>query len=58
MQLSTGSIDGHAAVAMAIQCPEDIVRLAWGYLTGEQQDLANAAAQRAIEFWESKNAKN
>lgn len=43
---------GHAAVAMAIQCPEDIVRQAWGFLTEEQQRLANAAADRAIEYWE------
>ena len=35
---------GHAAVAMAIQCPEDIVREAWGYLTSEQQELANKQA--------------
>jgi len=49
---------GHAAVAMAIQCPEDIVRLAWAKLTKQQQDLANAAAQNAIDYWESKNAKN
>lgn len=48
---------GHAAVAMAIQCPEDIVREAWGYLSQEQQDLANKAAQIAIEYWERKNAK-
>lgn len=48
---------GHAAVAMAIQCPEDIVREAWGHLTKEQQDQANAQAQRAIEHWEDKNAE-
>jgi hypothetical protein len=45
---------GHAAVALAIQCPEDIVREAWGYLTEEQQDLANKKAQEAIEYWEKK----
>jgi hypothetical protein len=43
---------GRAAVAMAIQCPEDIVREAWGCLTEEQQRLANLAAERAIEYWE------
>ena len=43
---------GHAAVALAIQCPEDIVREAWGHLTQEQQDLANDQAQMAIEYWE------
>ena len=47
---------GHAAVAMAIQCPEDIVREAWGHLTQEQQDLANEQARIAIEYWENKNA--
>ena len=47
---------GHAAVAMAMQCPEDIVREAWGHLTEEQQRLANAAAQRAIEHWEMTHA--
>ena len=47
---------GHAAVAFAIQCPEDIVRLAWGYLTEEQQKLANEKAQQAIDYWEMKNA--
>jgi len=49
---------GHAAVAMAIQCPEDIVRQAWGFLSKEQQDLANKQAQKAIEHWESRRAKN
>jgi hypothetical protein len=34
-------------------CPEDIVRSAWGYLTKEQQDLANQQAQNAIELWEA-----
>ena len=48
---------GHAAVAAAIRCPEDIVREAWGHLTKEQQDAANAAAQRAIDHWERKNAE-
>jgi hypothetical protein len=47
---------GHAAVALAIQCPEDIVREAWGHLTQEQQDLANAAADRAIAHWEQTHA--
>lgn len=49
---------GHAAVALAIQCPEDIVREAWGYLTPEQQDLANDQAQKAIEYWERKQCLN
>lgn len=45
---------GHAAVALAIQCPEDIVREAWGYLSQDQQDRANMKAQEAIEYWEGK----
>ena len=47
---------GHAAVAMAIGCPEDIVRQAWGHLSEEQQRLANAEADKAIEDWECRNA--
>lgn len=42
---------GHAACAYAIQCPEDIVREAWGRLTDEQQLLANREAERAIAAW-------
>lgn len=47
---------GHAAVAMAIKCPEDIVREAWAYLTEEQQSLANKKAEEAIAYWKTKNA--
>lgn len=47
---------GHAAVALAIGCPEDIVRAAWSHLTPEQQELANNKASEAIEYWRSKNA--
>ena len=47
---------GHAAVAYAIQCPEDIVREAWGYLTPQQQELANKKASAAIDYWRAKNA--
>lgn len=47
---------GHAAVAMAIGCPEDIVRAAWANLTQEQQDAANKKASEAIEYWREKNA--
>ena len=43
---------GHAACAYAKQCPEDIVRKAWGYLTEEQQNLANGVANDAIRYWE------
>jgi len=48
---------GHAAVAMAIGCPEDIVREAWGYLSEDQQEKANKKAAEAIEYWRSKNAE-
>ena len=47
---------GHAAVALAIKCPEDIVREAWGYLSEDQQNKANAKAQEAIDYWRAKNA--
>jgi len=43
---------GHAATALAIGCPELITRMAWGRLTQEQQDAANAKAQQAINLWE------
>lgn len=43
---------GHAAACMAIQCPEDITRKAWGYLSDRQQDEANHKADLAIEAWE------
>lgn len=46
---------GHAAVAMAIQCPEDIVRAAWGFLSQEQRELANEQARLAIEEWERRH---
>lgn len=42
---------GHAACAMAIGCPEDITRKAWGYLSDEQRFLANKEADRAIRQW-------
>lgn len=47
---------GHAAVAMAIGCPEDIVREAWGDLTDEQRERANNKASEAITHWKGKHA--
>jgi hypothetical protein len=47
---------GHAAVALALRCPEDIVRQAWALLTPEQQDRANQKATEAISYWRSKHA--
>jgi len=45
---------GHAACALALGCPEDIVRQAWGFLSDEQQVKANAKADEAIAHWEEK----
>lgn len=42
---------GHCACSLAINCPEDITREAWNYLTKEQQDLANREADKAIRLW-------
>lgn len=47
---------GHAAVALAIGCPEDIVRQAWAYLTEEQQVAANKQAEKAIAQWRDQHA--
>jgi hypothetical protein len=49
---------GHAACAMAINVPEDIVRKAWGYLSDEQRFLANREAERAIRHWEHAYAES
>jgi hypothetical protein len=46
---------GHAACCMAINCPEDITREAWGYLTKTQQNQANKQAETAILLWEKAN---
>ena len=43
---------GHAASALAMNCPEHVTRKAWGYLTDEQKFLANKQAERAIRTWE------
>lgn len=48
---------GHAACAYNHGAPEDITRLAWRELTEEQQDLANAAADRAILNWKENYLK-
>lgn len=49
---------GHAATALALRCPEDITRQAWGRLTDEQRVLANAEADRAIDWWEKHYTKH
>ncbi|HSW65472.1 MAG TPA: hypothetical protein VLH56_19505 [Dissulfurispiraceae bacterium] len=48
---------GHAACALALHCPEDVTREAWGYLTQQQQDLANDQADRAIAYWEAQRGQ-
>lgn len=42
---------GHAAVQMAIGCPEYITRMAWGHLTDQQRDEANQQATDNINLW-------
>jgi len=49
---------GHAACAMAIGCPENITRQAWGMLDGNQQMLANREADRRIVIWEQCQREN
>jgi len=44
---------GHAAVALALNIPEDITRQAWKGLSYEQQYLANKEAVGAISSWEN-----
>ena len=46
---------GRAACCLAIACPEDITREAWGHLTQQQQDDANKKADEAIYAWERKH---
>jgi len=46
---------GQAAAALAIQCPENIVREAWGHLTEQQRVDANTQAEKAIAMWETMN---
>lgn len=47
---------GHAACALYMNCPEDITRKAWGYLTDEQRKMANRRAAIAIRTWEENYA--
>ncbi|MDD5358282.1 MAG: hypothetical protein PHX80_03995 [Candidatus Nanoarchaeia archaeon] len=49
---------GHAACCMALKCPEYITREAWGFLTDQQREDANAMADKAIELWERGIYKN
>lgn len=49
---------GHAGCAINHDAPEDLTRLAWRTLNEQQQADANAAADRAIAYWEWKYARN
>lgn len=49
---------GHAACALGMQCPEDIVREAWWHLTDEQRHLANGQADLYIKEWEEAQWEN
>jgi hypothetical protein len=42
---------GHAGCCVEVESPEDLTRAAWNTLGQSEQDAANAAADRAIEFW-------
>jgi len=43
---------------LAIQCPEYIVRQAWGMLSQEQQEKANQKADQAISAWRKQGGFN
>lgn len=49
---------GHAAVCLAINVPEHIVRQAWWHLSDEQRIAANHVADLAIAEWELLNNFN
>lgn len=42
---------GHCAVALKLNIPEYITRMAWARLSKEQQERANVKAQHAIDTW-------
>jgi hypothetical protein len=42
---------GHCAVCLQLGIPEYITRMAWKYLSKDQQDKANERAQFAIDTW-------
>jgi hypothetical protein len=49
---------GQAAVAYALQIPENITRTAWSKLNEKRQLLANGESERAILRWEVNYRKN
>lgn len=42
---------GHAACCLETGAPEYLTREAWGHLTQDQMDRANARADQAIRCW-------
>jgi ATP/maltotriose-dependent transcriptional regulator MalT len=48
---------GHAAAYLAHELPEYVTREAWGMLTQQQRDEANAMADRAINEWQQRHAQ-
>lgn len=47
---------GHAGSCIATGTPEHLTRRGWRLLSEGEQDAANDAAQRAIDYWRQKNA--
>ena len=45
---------GQASCAMALVCPEDVTREAWGMIGEQKRILANRAADRVIKKWEKR----
>lgn len=46
---------GHSACNFKFGWSEGLVRMAWGYLTDEQRNLANNQAEQYINLWISNN---
>lgn len=44
---------GHAACSLELKLPENVVRMAWKFLSNEQRDLANKQAEKYIKEWET-----
>jgi hypothetical protein len=47
---------GHAGCFLATGSPEETTRLGWHQLTPDEQFAANAAADYAIAYWQSRQA--
>jgi hypothetical protein len=48
---------GHCACSYKLKIPENIVRMAWKYLSEDQKRLANIEAQKAYKKWLQKQNK-